>query len=168
MPASLRLELFTTNLPRSLHLYIDTLHFRVRTRKDNYVFMQRDEIFLAVLGVPPFASSSTCASASASASSSGEETQADKESYRRPPRGVEIVLEVDDLEAERDRVVEMGWVLDEDITWRPWGLWDFRIVDPDGYCKFCLVPWSSPFCGNRGVSAERGRGWGVGEVVLLS
>ena len=47
--------------------------------------------------------------------------------------GVEIVLEVDDLEAVHKRVVESGYPIREGLTKRPWGLRDFRIADPDGY-----------------------------------
>ena len=43
------------------------------------------------------------------------------------------MLEVDDLEAERDRVRAAGWPVDEDLTARPWGLRDFRVLDPGGY-----------------------------------
>lgn len=121
MPASMRLEIFTTDIPRSLHLYIDTLQFHIRTRKDNYIFLQRDEIFLAVIGVP--------------ARSEDAARKEDEEAYRRRPLDVEIVFEVDNLTAERDRVVGMGWTLEEDIALQPWGLWDFRVVDPDGYCE---------------------------------
>jgi lactoylglutathione lyase len=46
---------------------------------------------------------------------------------------VEIVLEVADVASERDRVVAAGWPLDEDLRERPWGLADFRILDPSGY-----------------------------------
>jgi lactoylglutathione lyase len=52
---------------------------------------------------------------------------------RRPPIGVELVLEVDDVTAERDRVVAAGWPLEEDLKDRPWGLTDFRLLDPAGY-----------------------------------
>ena len=52
---------------------------------------------------------------------------------RRPPTGVEIVLEVVDVEAERDRVRRAGWPITEDIASRPWGLRDFRLLDPSGY-----------------------------------
>ncbi|MDM7854206.1 VOC family protein [Cellulomonas alba] len=52
---------------------------------------------------------------------------------RRPPVGVEIVLEVDDLEAARERLDEAGVTPDDDVTDQPWGLRDFRVVDPDGY-----------------------------------
>jgi catechol 2,3-dioxygenase-like lactoylglutathione lyase family enzyme len=52
---------------------------------------------------------------------------------RRPPAGVELVLEVDDVAAERDRVVAAGWPLDDDLRDQSWGLRDFRVLDPDGY-----------------------------------
>jgi lactoylglutathione lyase len=52
---------------------------------------------------------------------------------RRPPAGVELVLEVDDVAGERDRVLAAGWPLEEDLQERPWGLTDFRILDPAGY-----------------------------------
>lgn len=52
---------------------------------------------------------------------------------RRPPVGVELVLESDDLDAARRRVADEGWPIDEDLTNRPWGLRDFRVLDPSGY-----------------------------------
>lgn len=53
------------------------------------------------------------------------------------PQGVELVLEVDDLVAERDALVAAGWPIADDITVRPWGLTDFRVFDPDGnYIRF--------------------------------
>jgi lactoylglutathione lyase len=52
---------------------------------------------------------------------------------RRPPAGLELVLEVDDVDAERDQVVAAGWPLDADLGDQDWGLRDFRILDPDGY-----------------------------------
>jgi uncharacterized glyoxalase superfamily protein PhnB len=52
---------------------------------------------------------------------------------RRPPTGVELVLEVDDVDADHARVSAAGWPLAEPLTHRPWGLRDFRLVDPDGY-----------------------------------
>jgi hypothetical protein len=46
---------------------------------------------------------------------------------------VDLVLEVDDVVAERDLVVAAGWPLEQDLQDRPWGLTDFRVVDPAGY-----------------------------------
>jgi lactoylglutathione lyase len=57
----------------------------------------------------------------------------DAHAARRPPAGVELVLEVDDVAGERDRVLAAGWPLEEDLRERPWGLADFRILDPAGY-----------------------------------
>jgi lactoylglutathione lyase len=52
---------------------------------------------------------------------------------RRPPTGVELVLESDDLDAARRRVLDQGWPIETDLIARPWGLRDFRLLDPSGY-----------------------------------
>lgn len=52
---------------------------------------------------------------------------------RSVPAGTEIVLEVDDIEAEIARVREADWPLESDLREQPWGLRDFRLHDPDGY-----------------------------------
>lgn len=52
---------------------------------------------------------------------------------RRVPRGAEIVLEVDDVDAEVARVRAAGWPLDADLREQGWGLRDFRLLDRDGY-----------------------------------
>jgi lactoylglutathione lyase len=54
------------------------------------------------------------------------------------PRGVglEIVVEVDDVDVAfaraRDAALTVGGQV-EALTVRPWGLTDFRFIDPDGY-----------------------------------
>jgi lactoylglutathione lyase len=53
---------------------------------------------------------------------------------RLPVAGAALVLEVDDVVAERDRVLAVGWPLAGDLRDRPWGRRDFRILDPAGYC----------------------------------
>lgn len=56
---------------------------------------------------------------------------------RAVPQGVELVLEIDDLVAERDAVVAAGWPIASDIAFQPWGLNDFRVFDRDGhYIRF--------------------------------
>ncbi len=47
--------------------------------------------------------------------------------------GVEIVLEVDDVQAAYERVQSCGHPIEEPLQKQNWGLTDFRIVDPDGY-----------------------------------
>lgn len=46
--------------------------------------------------------------------------------------GVEIVLEVDDLAGYARRALLANAIF-EPLQSRPWGLQDFRVVDPDGY-----------------------------------
>lgn len=56
-----------------------------------------------------------------------------KESDSRRGIGVEIVLEVDNILAVYQRVKQSGYPLHAEINDRPWGLTDFRLIDPDGY-----------------------------------
>jgi lactoylglutathione lyase len=44
---------------------------------------------------------------------------------RALPAGIETVIEVDDVQAERDRVIGAGVALADDLQPRPWGLVDF-------------------------------------------
>ena len=117
LPMSLRLEIFPESLDRTVDFYTRVLGFRIvrddRSAEAPYAELRRDEVRLGAVARP----------GQVRAGSTG----------RRPPTGVEIVLEVDDVVAERDRVHAAGWPLDEDVRRRPWGLTDFRLVDPDGY-----------------------------------
>jgi lactoylglutathione lyase len=114
VPTSLRLEIFPVDLTATVRFYTDLAGFSLVTdrRGDErpYVAMVRDDVRIGAAIVP-----------------GGNPMQ------RRPPTGVEIVLEVDYLHAERDRIRHAGWPIEEDITRRPWGLQDFRVLDPDGY-----------------------------------
>ncbi|RLL48477.1 hypothetical protein D8M04_04255 [Oceanobacillus piezotolerans] len=47
--------------------------------------------------------------------------------------GVEIVLEVEDVNDVYNKVVAKGYPIHTELTKRPWGMNDFRIMDPDGY-----------------------------------
>jgi len=113
--ARLRCEIFPRDVDRALRFYVDVLAFGVvrdeRRADPPYLAMRRGEVHLGAVGRPPVA---------------------DPEA-RRPPTGVELVLEVDDVDAERARISATGWPISEDLTLQPWGLWDFRLMDPDGY-----------------------------------
>jgi len=111
--ASLRIELFPADLDSSVGFYVSVLAFAIarddRTSGGRYVWLRRDDVGLglaerAAVGVEP-------------------------SSHRVD---VEIVLEVDDVQAERDRVLAAGGDLADDLVTRPWGLTDFRLNDPDG------------------------------------
>lgn len=112
---TLRFEIFPDDLDAAVDFYMRVLRFRLtadrRDQRDEYVSLQRGSVRVgAVRRVVP-----------------------DVRAARLPPAGVELVLEVDDVVAERDRVTAAGWPLAEDLQDRPWGLKDFRILDPAGY-----------------------------------
>lgn len=115
MTVTLRCEIFPPGLDPTVDFYTRVLRFtldRDERHTDNpYVALRRGQVLLGA--------------ASRDAHVIGDQ--------RRPPTGVELVLEVDDVLAERDHVGRQGWPLEEDLVARPWGLRDFRVLDPSGY-----------------------------------
>ena len=115
MTAWLRCELFPADLDEAVAFYVQVLAFRVarddRAADVPYVALERGRVRLGLAHRP----------------------ESRDRDHRRPPIGVELVLEVDDLHADLDRVTSAGWPLEEDLTVRPWGLSDFRLLDPAGY-----------------------------------
>lgn len=111
--ASLRIELFPADLDASVDFYVSVLAFAIakddRRGGGRYVWLRRDGVGLGLV----------------------ERRAKDGEPASRRV-DVEIVLEVDDVTAERDRVVASGGALADDLVTRPWGLTDFRLYDPDG------------------------------------
>ncbi|WP_298805398.1 VOC family protein [uncultured Pseudokineococcus sp.] len=114
--AALRCELFPADLDEAVRFYVDVLDFILdrdeRSSTSPYVALRRGSVRIGL------ARRDDAAAARAS---------------RRPPTGVELVLEVADLRAAHERVVAAGWPVDEPLTQRPWGLVDFRVLDPAGY-----------------------------------
>jgi lactoylglutathione lyase len=112
---TLRFEIFPSDLDAIVNFYVGVLHFTVvkdqRHERYPYVSFKR--------GAVQFGAARSQAT--------------DAHAARLPPIGVEIVLEVDDVVRERNQVVAAGWALEEDLIDRPWGLKDFRIVDPAGH-----------------------------------
>ena len=126
MSASLRIELFPLDLEECISFYTDILRFTLIKRTPGYAYMQRDSIFIGL---------------DTSHHTEQQLGHVDKEA-RRPPTGVEIVLEVEDVAAElntvaskyHDSVTPKSWTLLENgLKLQAWGLRDFRMLDPDGY-----------------------------------
>ncbi len=115
MAASFRCEIFPSDLDATVDFYVRVLAFRVvkdeRSADRPYVALERGAVRLGAAARPDVS---------------------DRE-HRRPPTGEELVLEVDDLAADRERVAQTAWTVVEDVTPRPWGLEDFRLLDPSGY-----------------------------------
>ena len=115
MEMTLRFEIFPSDLDEVVDFYTRVLRFGVtkdqRHDPTAYVAMRRGAVQVgAARRVVP-----------------------DARAARLPPAGVELVLEVDDVVSERDQVVAAGWPLEQDLQDRPWGLTDFRLIDPAGY-----------------------------------
>jgi len=104
-----------TDLDATADFYTRVLGFRLvsdqRGAKDPYLALERDGVHIGAAARPD----------------QGHRDQ------RRPPTGVELVLEVNDLDTEHRHVVASGWPLAADLQQRPWGQRDFRLLDPSGY-----------------------------------
>ena len=111
--ATLRSEISPDDLDATVHFYTKALGFKLvrdeRSTQSPHVALRRGHLQLG---------------AAARAAALEQE-------YRRPPVGV--VLEVEELDADRARVTAAAWPVTEELTSRPWGLRDFRLLDPHGY-----------------------------------
>ena len=116
--AALRLELFIDDLRASLDFYGRVLGFEKATeRSGGYTPLARGSVRIALN----------------LRSDLHEGHPIRLAAHERPGRGVEIVLEVDDIEAMYQHVVSEKWPRSAELMARPWGLTDFRVLDPDGY-----------------------------------
>jgi lactoylglutathione lyase len=116
----LRLELFVEDMEASIGFYTGVLAFDLaRHEPGDYASLRRGDV---VLGIGPVAK----------LPGEGGYFGRDILAQRRG-LGVEVVLEVDDVEWWSDQVAALGHPIFEPLQDRPWGLKDFRISDPDGY-----------------------------------
>jgi catechol 2,3-dioxygenase-like lactoylglutathione lyase family enzyme len=118
---SLRLELFVRDMELAIDFYTRILRFVVLRREREYASLQNGSF---ILGLGPIDKLSD---------------DSDSHYFTRSKLsgdrglGVEIVLEVDDVQAYYEHVQSCGYPIKEPLQERNWGLTDFRIVDPDGY-----------------------------------
>ena len=116
----LRLELFVEDMDAAIDFYTRVVGFElVRNEPDYYASLCNGNV---ILGLGPVSK----------LPAQGGYFTRDITDQRRG-LGVEIVLEVDDVDAWHRRVLASGRPVFEPLQERPWGLRDFRIVDPDGY-----------------------------------
>ena len=118
--AGLRLELFVEDVEASIAFYTRVLAFEVaRHGPGDYASLRLGGVLFGLGTV-------------AKLPEEGGYFRRDISDHRRG-LGVEIVLEVDDVDGWHDRVAASGHPILEPLRDRPWGLRDFRISDPDGY-----------------------------------
>ena len=118
-------ELFVSDVDRSVAFY-EALGFTVRRRWEDWVSMERDGARLVLQG-------------DRHAVAGGHYFTPE---IGRFPRGtgVEIVVEVEDVDAVHDRAGQLDGAVVKAIQDRPWGARDFRVADPDGY----FIRFTSP------------------------
>jgi catechol 2,3-dioxygenase-like lactoylglutathione lyase family enzyme len=116
--AAFRLELFVKDVASSVDFYTRVLGFTAgESHADGYVPLTKGTLRLSL-------------NRRAALPEDHPIYQAPQE---RAGRGIELVLEVDDVTALCEQVLDQGWPLSDTLAQRPWGLTDFRILDPDGY-----------------------------------
>ena len=115
---TLRFELFVEDVARSVDFYTQIMGFKVVRASDTYHSLNRDGVTIGI----------------------GAAHHLSEDHYFRPEvttqrkgLGVEIVFEVDDVEAFYQEIQASGYPIAEDLMRRKHGLTDFRLVDPDGY-----------------------------------
>ena len=115
---SLRFELFSKDPAKLVDFYTKILDFKIMRSNERYYSLKRNSVIIGV----------------------GFAEKLRDGHYFRPEAltdrkglGVEIVLEVDDIKHEYEKVKRSGYAIAEELIKREWGLTDFRIVDPDGY-----------------------------------
>ncbi len=115
---SLLLELFVDDLAASRDFYQQVLDFAIVSQEANgYTALSNGRAHLALNH----------------RAVSSKHRRADGGADERPGRGVEIVLEVDNIEAVHVGVMAAGWPLIGPLKTQSWGRTDFRLADPDGY-----------------------------------
>ncbi|MBY2909933.1 VOC family protein [Rhizobium leguminosarum] len=113
----LSLELFVESPEKSLDFYRRVLGFEVQgSPSTEYTMLQSGDAVIAIN--------------SRSVLSTDHPLRID--TGQRAGLGIEIVLKVADVEDAYRAAKESGWPL-SDLALQPWGLRDFRLVDPDGY-----------------------------------
>jgi len=114
-----RFELFVREMGVAVAFYTGVMGFDLIREEHGYSSLRRGEV---ILGLGPI---------SKLPAEGGYFTRDIAE--RRRGLGVEIVLEVEDLDAYHARILASRYEIFEPLRERPWGLRDFRVVDPDGY-----------------------------------
>jgi lactoylglutathione lyase len=121
MAASMRVrfELFVREMGVAVAFYTGVMGFDLVREEPGYASLRRGEVILGL------------GSISKLPAEGGYFTRDIAE--RRCGLGVESVLEVSDLDNYHARILASGYEIFEPLRERPWGLRDFRVVDPDGY-----------------------------------
>lgn len=115
---TLRVELFVDNLPQAIAFYSQVLGFS---------YQKQD-----VDGHTPLTNGRATVGLNLR-SNLPDDHPVQAQDGERLGRGVEFVLEVDDIKTTYAQVTATNWPIASPLQQQPWGLIDFRVADPDGY-----------------------------------
>lgn len=118
MVRSIVVELFVSEVERSIAFY-EGLGFRVAKRWRDWLILERDGVKLTLQGD--------------SHAVAGPHYFTPHIGRRPRGTGVEIVVQVDDVDALYETAQAQGLEVVKPIEDREWGARDFRLADPDGY-----------------------------------
>jgi lactoylglutathione lyase len=116
-----RIELFVDDVDASIRFYENALGLRLVRRESDYASLERGGALLglgAIATLPAYGHWPGFTRAGLAGARGA---------------GVEIVLEVPDVDAALQAVEQAGHRVVEPLRDRPRGLRDFRVIDPDGY-----------------------------------
>jgi Uncharacterized protein conserved in bacteria len=117
----LRCQLFVDDIDSTVEFYTKALGFKVlQMLPDGYTSFANGNVVIAASQID---------SAATRDSLMGQTNRASGPKGR----GLELILEVADVDEFFSRVLGGSWSGVEPLEERPWGLRDFRITDPDGY-----------------------------------
>lgn len=115
----LRVELFVESMENSIEFYRDVLEFNVPEKADKeYVPVKKGDVLLGLGGMK---------------SLPDHHPLKVKNDNQKNGLGIEIVLEVEEIHAFYKKIVSKGYPIETELAKKPWGLEDFRLLDPDGY-----------------------------------
>ncbi len=117
---TLRLELFTSDMEKSVNFYTKVLGFTMAGEQINWSY-QPVKNGNVIIGIGPI-----------NKLSNNHHFNPDLNPIHKG-YGAEIVLEVTDIKKVYEQVKISGYAIHEALTVQNWGLEDFRLVDPDGY-----------------------------------
>ena len=115
---ALRVELFVRDVPVSAAFYVEVLGFEIlRDDPSGYLCLGRPGAVIALNRADHLPDGYPV-----------------KALANEPVgRGVEVVVEVSDIEAAYEHALASGRPVASPLRAQSWGLTDFRVLDPDGY-----------------------------------
>lgn len=113
----LRIELFTNDLEKSIHFYKEVLGLELGGKNSTYAELISGPVEIGICAMEML----------------HDDHPLKAKADERKGLGVELVIEVADVEESLKKVAASGYPVHSGLAKQPWGDRDFRLLDPDGY-----------------------------------